>query len=590
MTDYWVSSKKHYCETCNCWISGHKVNIKNHERSTRHIENFKNLLNKSFKRREQETKDKEFIEKELKKLENVEKKFLSDLQKNDISNKSNSSINLNTCHSNNKNRISNSSNNITSNNVTNYVSSGQGNNKKWVVMIHEDTGSLLFYNRLKNGITYEKPKDFFDYLPEYETFSEQNGWFKYFDYNSNNFYYYNIYSSKSIWQYSVNTISSLINYINQCDEITEKNKNFSNPNENKVYSTKLDVIPNQENLNRSGYYESHFQNSAQNSYYGVNNNLNLLNREDEITVEDKGQEEKIQMILTPKKEIDKLQSNSKNNIINVTTERTGSSGNYEDINNAFSFNSCEQNCRDAKSTMVESTCKSDERDVKYAKCEKDKTYMNEENITNGGNNFRGESKLDKKSEKTYYTNIEEEKQLNKNNLDIGNKNKNTNISMFYKKADSTVSIPDDKKKKIHNKKENIEKTDKPNTQEQIEEGGKVKIDLISKPGAWESVEDSEINTISNEKIEQIFYNIKSKEEIEKEEITQLEEDIRYEYSAHNEFYVKKKELENEDIFLNQEFKFVSKPIYKKAIDKNLNKKVEFAKRSIKSIQNKKKIS
>ncbi|SBT72583.1 U1 small nuclear ribonucleoprotein C, putative [Plasmodium malariae] len=456
MTDYWVSSKKHYCETCNCWISGHKVNIKNHERSTRHIENFKNLLNKSFKRREQETKDKEFIEKELKKLENVEKKFLSDLQKNDISNKSNSSINLNTCHSNNKNRISNSSNNITSNNVTNYVSSGQGN-KKWVVMIHEDTGSLLFYNRLKNGITYEKPKDFFDYLPEYETFSEQNGWFK-------------------------------------------------------------------------------------------------------------------------------------NNIINVTTERTGSSGNYEDINNAFSFNSYEQNCRDAKSTMVESTCKSDERDVKYVKCEKDKTHMNEENITNGGNNSRGESKLDKKSEKTYYTNIEEEKQLNKNNLDIGNKNKNTNISIFYKKADSTVSIPDDKKKKIHNKKENIEKTDKPNTREQIEEGDKVKIDLISKPGAWESVEDSEINTISNEKIEQIFYNIKSKEEIEKEEITQLEEDIRYEYSAHNEFYVKKKELENEDIFLSQEFKFVSKPIYKKAIDKNLNKKVEFAKRSIKSIQNKKKIS
>lgn len=56
------------------------------------------------------------------------------------------------------------------------------------------------------------------------------------------------------------------------------------------------------------------------------------------------------------------------------------------------------------------------------------------------------------------------------------------------------------------------------------------------------------------------------------------------------FMQQKKELDNEDLFLNKEFEFVDKPIYKKVIDKNANRKVDFAKRNIKAIKNKKKIT
>ncbi|KFH03614.1 U1 zinc finger protein [Toxoplasma gondii VAND] len=53
MTERWVSQKKHYCEVCKTWLSGHTMNVKRHEMSERHIMNVRQMF-KEMKHREKE--------------------------------------------------------------------------------------------------------------------------------------------------------------------------------------------------------------------------------------------------------------------------------------------------------------------------------------------------------------------------------------------------------------------------------------------------------------------------------------------------------------------------------------------------------
>ncbi|CRG95545.1 U1 small nuclear ribonucleoprotein C, putative [Plasmodium gallinaceum] len=549
MTDYWISSKKHYCETCNCWISGHKVNIKNHEKSFRHLENFKRLINESFKRKEKETKEKKFIEEELRKLDNVEKNYLSVLKKNDKLTQLDNSIDLNTVNSSNKDY------------------------QKWILMIHEDTGSLVFFDKINNQLTYEKPKDFFEKLPDYQTFSEQNGWFKYFDYNFNNFYYYNINNSEVIWQYSVSTINNFINLIKKY-ECYDRDKKLNNTRENIKQNITSDYLCNQINLNNNSYYNPYPVNFNQNSHF-IYNNFNLLNIQEKINsqkndniemTENKKEKEKIHMII-----------NSYNNSNNNDLKNLDNTSNNNDINNSRrrnndflsnSFDKTDENISKMKNKIDEKIEKS-KTEIENEKC----YNLNQISITNKKN------KMDDKM-------LIDEKQI-ESNADVEKKKKMIEINFSSKKKNNIFSSTYDKKEKIEDKKKNEKITDFENQHGKSDKCKKNECDETSKPGEWQKVQSNEINTISNECIEDIFYNIKSTEEIEEENIAHLQENIRYEYSTCNEFYVKKKELENEDLYLNQEFRFINKPIYKKNINKNPNKKVEFAKRNIKITKNKK---
>ncbi|GAW83189.1 hypothetical protein, conserved [Plasmodium gonderi] len=557
MTTFWVSTKKHYCETCNCWLSGHKVNIKNHEKSARHVENLRKLISESFKRKEQETKEKEFLEKELRKLENVEKKYLSNLNKNETSPQQDGDNKLNTPYS-YANNISNnrkSNNNNEGINCSNNRGNRHSSHKKWILMVHEDTGSLIFFNRLKNDIVYEKPKDFHENLLNYEPVSEQNGWHKYFDYNSNNYYYFNIYSSKSIWEYSINRISTLIDFIDRCDEAEEK-KISSNYTENVKLNTDADPLSGHHVLlNRNMNYANYPQEYIPNSYY-IHANYNSLSNAAGNTME--------------------LVENSKKEMINRNRGKdifSGESGGntydstqYNKMGDAFSVSTNDRMHEDGEKIVKE------KNNIKGNASPSDSNTVNEVVKT-------------EKVKSAIITN-----KFNKSNIGLeGNKN-NMNSSFSFKEEDNNNLSPYREKEKNGNTKKDKEgERNKTDEKGQIKKDCAIQMDESSKPGTWEVVEN-EINIISNENVEKIFYNIKSKEEIEKEKIAHLEDHIRYEYSEYNEFYIKKKELENEKIYLNQEFKFVDKPIYKKIIDKNRDKKVEFAKRSIKGMMNKKKIA
>ncbi|GAB68665.1 hypothetical protein PCYB_135390 [Plasmodium cynomolgi strain B] len=469
MTDYWVSTKKHYCETCNCWLSGHKVNIKNHEKSARHIENLKKVISESFKRKEQETKEKEFLERELKKLENVEKKLLSDLNKNEISphRSGDISLNVSNAHTNSRNGYRSSRSNNERINTSSIACSGNpASRKKWVLMIHENTGSLVFFNRLKNEIVHEKPNDFLEYFPEHESFVEQNGWYKYFDYNSNNFYYFNIYSSKSVWEYSLSRINSLMDFINRCEQGAQNNMSYGNNAENyNVYASYNPLI-----------------NPAETALHMAEN--------------------------TKEGMIQQRSNNEGSNIPVGDGSRVNSSTNYGKLHDA------------SPTKWANRVGENGERTAKEMDAQGGDTSP-------GGSN---EMKEGNAKEKPPYEMSESE--FKRSSTHFEEKKIKANISLSFKRAESGDTPPHDRK----------EEKGKSNMggEAPIVENSTVQQDESAKPGTWEVVENNNVETISNEHIEQIFYNVKSKEEIEKEKIAQLEEDIRYEYSEYNEFYIKKR--------------------------------------------------
>ncbi|KJP88562.1 hypothetical protein AK88_01841 [Plasmodium fragile] len=552
MTDYWVSTKKHYCATCNCWLSGHKVNIKNHEKSARHIENLKKVISESFKRKEQETKEKEFLERELRKLENVEKKLLSDLHKNETSphRTGDISLNVSNAHSKSRSGYRSSSNNERHNTSSIGCSSKPAIRQKWVLMIHEDTGSLVFFNRLKNEIEHEKPKDFFEDIPPNESFVEQNGWYKYFDYNSNNFYYFNIHSSKSVWEYSLSRINSLADFINRCEQGAQNNINSGNHAAVANLSVSAGPVVSQHypHLGGPSYYVNYPQMISKQCYNEYATYNPLMNTA----------ETALHMTENSKEEIIQQGSNSgDSNIPAGDGGRVNSSTHYGTLHNVSS------------AKWADGVGEDEDRVATGTHPQGGDTSEGGSNAMNEGNpKEKPPCEMSGSDFKKSSTHFEENK-------------KKANISLSFKRAENE-STP------LHGRKEKGKGS--MGGEDQVVQSSTVTEDESAKPGAWEVVENNDVETISNEHIEQIFYNVKSKEEIEKERIEQLEKDIRYEYSEYNEFYIKKKELENVEIYVNQEFKFVDKPIYKKVIDKNRDKKVDFAKRSIKGMKNKKKIS
>ncbi|VWU49222.1 U1 small nuclear ribonucleoprotein C, putative [Hepatocystis sp. ex Piliocolobus tephrosceles] len=650
MSEYWISTKKHYCETCNCWVSGNKINIKNHEKGTRHIENFKKLISASYKRKEKEKQENEFIEKELKKFEDVEKKLLLNLKKNEnleinksynieTGNIINNNINIgdnninigdnninigdNNINNGDNNNILSSNKNIINtninNNSVNIINSNNVNKKKWTLMVNEDTGRLIFVNILTNEICYEKPKDFYESIPECEIFSEQNGWYKYFDYNARNFYYYNINSKKGIWQYSLHTLNILNDYTkNYYNTLVKNTNNYDSNNNNsnniannvKNYNTTFTttVLPTEKNINKNVNKNVNI-NFNENVNENVNINMNYQNSQyylDKIN----GMNNIMTYNPVMKNGIENFNNNFNynfnnnliNNLVNNSVNNSVNSCNkkwetHEKLNEEISrvnkisemshidsINRNDENAKAIKNKMINTNINtllvdSDENTKKEMNL-----HIVKKNTTNSENNdkvnYQAVSKDISVLKHDNILNIEQKKKKKKNNINISFSYKNKN-NIHLNTTDSRTEDKTEQELKINNTQ---------NTQELTKNSSNYNITELndSKLGVWETVEDKKTKTISDDKIEEIFYNIKSKEQIEKEELAQREANINYEYSECNEFYIKKKELENNEIYLNQEFKFIDKPIYKKAIDKNLNKKMGFAKRNVKSIQNKKK--
>ncbi|CDJ53115.1 ww domain U1 zinc finger domain-containing protein, putative [Eimeria brunetti] len=69
MTERWISQKKHYCQICNTWLSGHIVNVKKHEQSTRHLENARQQLKDAYQRHQDRQKQEKMLERELQQME-----------------------------------------------------------------------------------------------------------------------------------------------------------------------------------------------------------------------------------------------------------------------------------------------------------------------------------------------------------------------------------------------------------------------------------------------------------------------------------------------------------------------------------------
>ncbi|CDJ63532.1 ww domain U1 zinc finger domain-containing protein, putative [Eimeria necatrix] len=69
MTERWISQKKHYCQICNTWLSGHIVNVKKHEQSTRHLENARQQLKNAYQRHQDKQKQECLLQRELQRME-----------------------------------------------------------------------------------------------------------------------------------------------------------------------------------------------------------------------------------------------------------------------------------------------------------------------------------------------------------------------------------------------------------------------------------------------------------------------------------------------------------------------------------------
>lgn len=68
MADVWKSYEKHFCKICDCWLSGHKRNILNHERSERHQNNLNHGMIRMKKRERDEENHSRDVERELKRI------------------------------------------------------------------------------------------------------------------------------------------------------------------------------------------------------------------------------------------------------------------------------------------------------------------------------------------------------------------------------------------------------------------------------------------------------------------------------------------------------------------------------------------
>eukprot|EP01071_Lankesteria_metandrocarpae_P005877 Lankesteria_metandrocarpae@DN4156_c0_g1_i1.p1 len=69
MTEFWVSTPRHFCSICNCWLSGNRLNISNHENSERHVNNLQAYMRKARDRAQEKERNEQEVLRELHRVE-----------------------------------------------------------------------------------------------------------------------------------------------------------------------------------------------------------------------------------------------------------------------------------------------------------------------------------------------------------------------------------------------------------------------------------------------------------------------------------------------------------------------------------------
>eukprot|EP01068_Selenidium_serpulae_P002848 Selendium_serpulae@DN2711_c0_g1_i2.p1 len=78
MTEYWVSTARHHCDVCKVWISGHRRNIEDHNRSTTHIQNVQRSFSDACRRHQEKDRNDAMILAELAQIEKKSKLSAAD--------------------------------------------------------------------------------------------------------------------------------------------------------------------------------------------------------------------------------------------------------------------------------------------------------------------------------------------------------------------------------------------------------------------------------------------------------------------------------------------------------------------------------
>ncbi|BAM41795.1 uncharacterized protein TOT_040000177 [Theileria orientalis strain Shintoku] len=204
MTDYWVSTKKHYCEVCKCWVSGHLQNITRHESSIRHISTLRNKMMESHRRKTRKKKQDKFEEDEMKRLNTI-------TLENPVPAENNSTVPFvndlfayrpliqpTLDFEAEKKRIAKTINRTLAGYEEPEHVDLNYNPTRWIATIDQDDGSLVYYNNLTGIRTKTRPKDFDGVIPSTAAHLTTN-WTLKFDPFKGRRYYHNINTGEIRW-------------------------------------------------------------------------------------------------------------------------------------------------------------------------------------------------------------------------------------------------------------------------------------------------------------------------------------------------------------------------------------------------------
>lgn len=211
MTDYWVSSKKHYCEVCKCWISGSTLNVKNHEASARHISSLRKKLIDSHRRQLEKKEQDEFEKAEIARLNAVTVDGSGSLEEIGITGLTSSPILMYgrvlrppVDKEKEQARIAETIGRVLSGAPVNDPDTTA--KTTWVAFIDHEDGTLTYYNNNTGIKTKKRPHDFDGVLPSASS-SLTSNWVLKFDPSRGARYYQNTHTGEIRWMDHQPTLS-----------------------------------------------------------------------------------------------------------------------------------------------------------------------------------------------------------------------------------------------------------------------------------------------------------------------------------------------------------------------------------------------
>ncbi|UKJ89928.2 hypothetical protein MACJ_003182 [Theileria orientalis] len=204
MTDYWVSTKKHYCEVCKCWVSGHLQNITRHESSIRHISTLRNKMMESHRRKTRKKKQDKFEEDEMKRLNTITLDNPVPAENNSTLPYANDLFSYRPImqptldFESEKKRIAKSINRTLAGCEEPEHVDLNYNPTRWIATIDQDDGALVYYNNMTGVRTKNRPKDFDGVIPSAAAHLTTN-WTIKFDPFKGRRYYHNMDTGEIRW-------------------------------------------------------------------------------------------------------------------------------------------------------------------------------------------------------------------------------------------------------------------------------------------------------------------------------------------------------------------------------------------------------